>query len=109
MALFHGYVGVQGRGTVALPAELRRRYQLDQPGAQVEISEREDGVLELRPTFAVPAAQAWFWSDEWQRREREADEDIAAGRVSTYDDVDELVADLRNLGDDAVDRSTPTQ
>ena len=84
-----------------MPAELRRRYQLDQPGAQVEISEREDGVLELRPTFAVPASQAWFWSDEWQRREREADDDIAAGRVTTYDDVDEFIKGLDDLADEA--------
>jgi bifunctional DNA-binding transcriptional regulator/antitoxin component of YhaV-PrlF toxin-antitoxin module len=92
---------------VALPAELRRRYQLDQPGAQVEISEREDGVLELRPTLAVPASQAWFWSDEWQRREREADADIAAGRVSRYDDVDDFVKGLDELADEPSDRSAP--
>ena len=57
---FHGYVGVQGRGVVALPAEVRRRLHLDQPGAQVEITEREDGVLELRPSLPIPADQHWF-------------------------------------------------
>lgn len=25
--------------------------------------------------------QAWFWTPEWQAKEREADEDIKAGRV----------------------------
>jgi len=29
----------------------------------------------------VPAEQQWFWSDRWQEMEREADADIAAGRV----------------------------
>lgn len=31
--------------------------------------------------------QAWFWTDEWQQKEREADEDIAAGR---YEESNEL-------------------
>ena len=54
---FHGYVGMQSRGVVALPAEVRRRLRLDEPGAQVEITERDDGVLELRPSLPVPAEQ----------------------------------------------------
>ena len=49
-------------GVVALPAEVRRRLHLDEPGAQVEITERDDGVLELRPSLPVPADQRWFWT-----------------------------------------------
>ena len=30
------------------------------------------------------ASQAWFWTPEWQQMEREADEDIAAGRVENW-------------------------
>lgn len=37
--------------------------------------------------------QAWFWTNEWQRMEREADDDVAAGRVSRYEnDADFLAA-----------------
>jgi hypothetical protein len=52
---------VQGRGVVVLPADVRRRLHLDQLGAQVEITEREDGVLELRSALPIPADQRWFW------------------------------------------------
>jgi hypothetical protein len=38
--------------------------------------------------------QAWFWTPEWQAMEREADEDIAAGRYKTFDNMDDLIADL---------------
>lgn len=38
--------------------------------------------------------QAWFWTPEWQQMEREADEDIAAGRVKAFDTMDDLIADL---------------
>lgn len=50
----HGCLSVQSRGVVALPAEVRRRLGLDEPGAQLEITEREDGVLEMRPVLPVP-------------------------------------------------------
>ncbi len=85
---------MQARGVFALPPELRRRYHLDQPGAQVEVTERDDGVLEVRPTVAVPASQAWFWTKAWQQREAEADADVAAGRVTAYDDIESMLADL---------------
>ncbi len=84
-------MSVQSRGTIALPPELRRRLHLDQPDAQIKLIEREDGHIELIPVVAVPADQAWFWSDRWQAMEREADADIAAARVSTVDGVDGLL------------------
>ncbi len=76
---------VQSRGTVALPADLRRRLHLDQENSQIQLIEREDGRIELVPVVAVPADQAWFWTDRWQAMEREADADIAAGRTTVVD------------------------
>jgi bifunctional DNA-binding transcriptional regulator/antitoxin component of YhaV-PrlF toxin-antitoxin module len=84
------YVAVQSRGTIALPVDLRRRLHLDEPGAQLQIVEREDGTAELRPVLPVPADQRWFWSERWQAMEREVDEDIAAGRETVVDGVDDL-------------------
>lgn len=97
MALFRGFASVQARGVVALPAELRRRYHLDEPGAQVEFVERADGVIELHPAIAVSADQAWFWEQRWQQREREVDDHVAAGRVISHDSVDEFIGHLDRL------------
>ena len=85
---------VQARGTVALPADLRRRLHLDQGDAQIKLIERDDGRIELVPVVAVPADQAWFWTDRWQAMEREADADIGAGRATAVEGVDELIAHL---------------
>ena len=92
---------MQGRGVLSLPAELRRRTHLDEPGAQVEITEREDGVIELRPTLPVPAEQAWFWTEEWQRREREVDASVSAGRVLAYESTEDFLSALDMLADEA--------
>ena len=78
------FIGLQSRGVFALPADVRARHRLDEPGAQLRVVEREDGVIELHPQLAIPAEQAWFWDERWQSREVEADDDIAAGRVSGH-------------------------
>ena len=78
-------LSVQSRGTIALPADLRRRLHLDGPDAQVKLIERDDGRVELLPVVAVPADQAWFWTERWQGMEREADADVAAGRTTVVD------------------------
>jgi antitoxin PrlF len=39
-------------------------------------------------------SQSYFWTKEWQEAEKEASEDIKAGRVKAFDSVDELIQDL---------------
>lgn len=42
--------------------------------------------------------QAWFWTEEWQAKEREADQDIRRGRVSKpYKTKRELESMLQRL------------
>jgi hypothetical protein len=48
----------------------------------------------LTPKRLVDKDQAYFWSPQWQEAEREADEDIKAGRVKTFSSVEELIEDL---------------
>jgi len=44
----------------------------------------------------IPADQAWFWTPEWQAKEREADADCAAGRVKTFKSAKELIRALKS-------------
>ena len=38
--------------------------------------------------------QRYFWTPEWQAREREVDEAIAEGRVRSFDTMDEMISFL---------------
>ncbi|MGJ9414368.1 hypothetical protein ACHAAC_16835 [Aeromicrobium sp. CF4.19] len=93
---FHGLIAVQRCGVIALPADLRERLTLDDPGVQLEVTERPDGVVELRPTVPVPVDQAWCWTRRWQEREREVDEHVATDRVIVHEGED-FIADLDAL------------
>ena len=83
--------------TYAMLRELRKRHHLDDPGAQVRVVERSDGVIELHPLAAVPADQRWFWTERWQQREHEVDAHVAAGEVAVHDDGDALLDHLDEL------------
>lgn len=95
--VFHGCISLQGRGVVSLPAKLRRKLRLDEKGAQVEVVERADGVIELRPLVAIPADEAWFWNPEWQAGEREADAERATRNGTRFKSSEELTKRLRSL------------
>jgi hypothetical protein len=43
----------------------------------------------------IPTDQAWFWTEQWQRGEREASRDIAKGRTTKHRDADEMFKALR--------------
>jgi bifunctional DNA-binding transcriptional regulator/antitoxin component of YhaV-PrlF toxin-antitoxin module len=92
--LLHAFVSPQGRGIVTLPVELRRRMHLDEPGAQVELTERADGVVELRAVLPVPADERWFWDERWQVGERAVDAHVAAGRTTNFESDEDLLAGL---------------
>ena len=94
-------IKVRERGTITLPAALRKAARLDRPGSQVEARLREDGVIELIPVITIPADQAWYWTEEWQAGEREVDEEAARGEERVFDSAEEFVTHLRRIaGDD---------
>jgi len=57
---------------------------------------------ELQPQAKIKApkidpGQWWFWTPEWQAGERQADLEIKAGLGKTYDNANDLIADLKKL------------
>jgi antitoxin MazE len=91
--LMSDYVSIQARGTVSLPVALRRRYGLDEPGAQVEIIDA-DGEIILRPKIAVDVSQAWFWSEDWQAGESEANKQHEGGKGRLVESGEEFLDSL---------------
>ena len=83
---------VRSKGQITIPASIRRAAQLEE-GDPIEVEIVDDGIL-LRPGKVIDPTQAWFWTPEWQAKEREADEDIAAGRFTRFESDEEFLAAL---------------
>lgn len=48
-------------------------------------------VLVLERRLRARDDQAWFWTPEWQAGERQADADIAEGRVETFESDEQFL------------------
>lgn len=42
--------------------------------------------------------QVWWWLEEWQKGERQAERDIRRGKVKGFETVEDLIDDLRGAG-----------
>lgn len=79
---------------ITIPREAFERLDLH-PGDLLDVEVTEEG-LRIVPQKLVPRDQAWFWTKEWQEREREASEAIARGELSgPFETAEELVRHLR--------------
>jgi AbrB family looped-hinge helix DNA binding protein len=67
---------------ITIPAKVRRKLGTEEGDiGQIEVI---DETAVLHPKRLVDKSQAYFWTEEWQKGEREADEDIRAGRVEKF-------------------------
>ena len=82
-------------GQVTLPKEIRAKTNM-QPGDFVEVQLDEEGRIILIPKKLVDAHQAYFWTEEWQKGEHKADEDIKIGRVKRFKSTGDAVKYLED-------------
>ena len=79
---------------ITIPKEAFQNLHLE-VGDFLEVETTEEGLL-LIPKKLIPKDQMWFWTKEWQRKEKEADEAISRGEVSKpFEKADELIRHLR--------------
>ena len=87
-------IAVQRRNLISLPREIRE--QLNIREGDVLEARVEDGKLIMEPYKLVPAGQAYFWSKQTQQDLREAEQDVAAGQVRDFANVEEYLKGLDN-------------
>src|SRR5580658_6225071 len=88
---------VRPKAQLTLPEEIRRALHISE-GDEVEFSVHDDGTITVRGYVSIPTDQAWFFTPDWLAGEREADEDIAAGRGTVHESADDMFDHLRAIG-----------
>jgi AbrB family looped-hinge helix DNA binding protein len=73
------------RGTMVIPADVRKRLNLADGDTVCVHVDESSGTFEVTPQLSIDRSQAWFWTPEWQAGEREADEDLKAGRFTVME------------------------
>jgi AbrB family looped-hinge helix DNA binding protein len=87
-----GIVQIKKRHVITLGREIRKELNLDE-GDILDVFV-EEGKIVLEPKKLIPADQQWFWTEEWQKGEREAQAEIDAGLTKRARSAEEFMEEL---------------
>jgi len=87
------------KGQITVPAEIRSVLGAQEGDDLIFYTDEQNRVIVSRAQI-IPPDQAWFWSERWQRLEREAQEDIQAGRVYAFEDLESAMTALDRAADE---------
>ena len=90
-----GVITIGEGGMLRIPEDLLEQAHL-RDGVPVSLRISDDGEIVIQSEERDPD-QWWFWTEEWQKGEREVDEDIAAGRISEPMSGEEFIAELERI------------
>ena len=85
-------IQVRKKAQVTLPQSVRRALNIEE-GDFLDATVK-NGEIVLRVKKLVDKDQAWFWTKRWQEGEREAEEDIRAGRIHSFESANQAIAFL---------------
>jgi AbrB family looped-hinge helix DNA binding protein len=87
---------ISSKRQISIPKKVMTTLKLE-PGDEVEFQMKgTKAVLVPIKTIKVPRDQAWYWTKEWQAKEKEADRDLASGRVREFGTLEDLLKDLHS-------------
>ncbi|HLC29713.1 MAG TPA: AbrB/MazE/SpoVT family DNA-binding domain-containing protein [Dehalococcoidia bacterium] len=86
-------IQVRKKAQITLPSSVRQSLNIEE-GDFLDVRVK-DGEIVLRVKKLVDKEQAWYWTKRWQEGERQAEEDIRAGRVHSFKNAEEAVTFLR--------------
>lgn len=75
--------------TVTIPKKITK-------GEELIIVPRKEYEELLSFKKRVSKSQAWFWTKEWQEKEKEADEALKKGEYKEFKNVKDLIRDLHS-------------
>ncbi len=77
---------------IAIPKQIVKQLRL-QMSTYLNIQVQGNKII-LEPQVLVPQDQAYFYTPEWQKEEKEASEDLENGRVTKTKNLNELFKKL---------------
>ncbi|MFB6356398.1 MAG: AbrB/MazE/SpoVT family DNA-binding domain-containing protein [bacterium] len=93
-----GRAKIGARHQITIPQDVFEELDLKE-GDYVEVTVKGDRI-EVIPQAMIPRDQKWFWTDEWQEKEREAEQDIRNGEISgPFETASEAIQELKESSD----------
>ena len=87
-------IKVKQKFQITLPNDLRKRLRIKE-GDYMKIDIQDDSIILKH----IDKDQAWWWTEEWQKMEKQADEAIKkAQTVGPFDNIQDALKALKGKG-----------
>ncbi|MBI4688613.1 MAG: AbrB/MazE/SpoVT family DNA-binding domain-containing protein [Nitrospirae bacterium] len=87
-------VKVKNKYQIVIPEDVRKKLRVD-VGDTLEIVEK-DGTFVIKPVMVIEKSQAYFWTDEWQKGEKEAEAAKRKGKFKEFKKAEEAAKWLKS-------------
>ncbi|WP_298199876.1 AbrB/MazE/SpoVT family DNA-binding domain-containing protein [Desulfosporosinus sp.] len=85
---------VQKRMLVSL-AQIAKDINLNE-GDYILIEKKDDGIF-LRPIEWVDKNQKYFWTEQWQEKMQQSQQDLDNGNYKSFESMEDAIKDLEEL------------
>jgi len=85
---------IQKRMLVSL-AQIAKDINLNE-GDYILIEKRDDGIF-LRPIEWVDKNQKYFWTEQWQEKMQQSQQDLDNGNYKSFESMEDAIKDLEEL------------
>ncbi|HHT7143178.1 TPA: AbrB/MazE/SpoVT family DNA-binding domain-containing protein [Bacillus cereus] len=82
-------IKMRSRNQITLPKKLLDALNIEE-GDNLEVY-IEDDRLVIVPVIAIEKNQSWFWTEEWQIAEQEAQKEINAKKLKEFNNIDDVL------------------
>ena len=89
---------IRAKGQITIPKSVRENLDV-QEGDDLIFFVNEAGQFVVEAAQIIPPEQAWFWTDRWQKMEREAQKEIDAGREQEFESAQDAIKALNTAAD----------
>lgn len=87
-------VKVKNKYQIVIPEDVRKKIKIE-IGDTLDIIEK-DGIVIAKPVVIVDKSQAYFWTDEWQKGEKQAEDAKKKGEFKDFEDAGEAIKWLKS-------------
>ncbi len=85
-------IKIKQKFQITLPVDIRKKLAMKE-GDYVKISVKDDSII-LKP---IDKEQLWWWTEEWQKMEKEAQEAIEKAQIiGPYDNIQDALKSLKD-------------
>jgi len=85
---------IRERSQITLPNDIVKKLDL-KTGDNLEITTEEDRII-IKPVLVIDRSQSWFWTKEWQKKEKDVEEEIEQGKINKAKDIEDLIKRLES-------------